>query len=259
MTSTKRQAYQFLVSIREQLDRQLPGPTEMRRCVNETITDAISDPAKKHLRNPEHVFVNKYLAEPLFQLVSDYPGMTKEKAKKAFLSESHESLSTYCSGSPARRLRHPFNKVLGVNVATIYQRWRRELKKTNPLTQSCPDFAFRSPFPHNIVFEAKYFSRGNRVKAQSELVASSYQAFFYRALPSDRTETSRPDWDYEYACLIAYDASPEGFLIDAWQQLDSEVRDGFWEGANVFVMVLRGVNLTTGSTRPAMPAREPGR
>ena len=37
-----------------------------------------------------------------------------------------------------------------------------------------------------------------------------------------------------------YDATPEGNLLDAWNSLDNSVRRGCWEGANIFVMILRG-------------------
>ena len=131
--SSKQQAYQFLESVRMQLNRELPAPAEMRQRVKKIVNDANSDPSKRHLNNPEHAFLNELATPILFQLLCEYPEMTQEKAKKAFLSESFRNLSAYCSGSPSRRLRHPFNKVLGTKAATIYQRWRRELKKGNPL------------------------------------------------------------------------------------------------------------------------------
>lgn len=109
-----------------------------------------------------------------------------------------------------------------------------------PLTQACPDFAICSPFPYHIIFEAKYFKGRSAVTAKRELVADAYQAFFYRALPTDKTKDKRPDWDYDYACLLAYDASPNGVLKDAWCQIDSQVKRGFWEGANVYIMIVRG-------------------
>jgi hypothetical protein len=44
------------------------------------------------------------------------------------------------------------------------------------------------------------------------------------------------------ACLFAFDATPEGHFLNAWSSLDSKVRKGFWEGANIYVMILRGSN-----------------
>jgi hypothetical protein len=73
------------------------------------------------------------------------------------------------------------------------------------------------------------------------LVSDIYQAFFYRGLPRvDATKRGHPEWDYDYACLLAYDASPDGTLVAAWEALDSSVRQSFWDGANIYVMILRG-------------------
>ena len=90
------------------------------------------------------------------------------------------------------------------------------------------------------MFEAKYFKSDSSTAARRELVTDAYQAFFYRSLPSDRTDDDRPNWCYEFSCLFAYDASTEGYLLDAWESLSPEVKVGFWEGANVYVMILRG-------------------
>jgi hypothetical protein len=112
--------------------------------------------------------------------------------------------------------------------------------RTNALKQSCPDIAIREPFPFKIVFEGKYFGKGNRVQAETALVTSVYQAFFYRALPYVPPHKTRPPWDYEYSCLLAYDASDDGSLQAAWKELPDTVRQGFWNGANIYVMILRG-------------------
>lgn len=68
------------------------------------------------------------------------------------------------------------------------------------------------------------------------------ERFAICCLPLDRTATKRPDWDYDYSCLFAYDASRDGHLRSAWQHIEPSVKMGFWEGANVYVMVLRGDN-----------------
>jgi hypothetical protein len=47
------------------------------------------------------------------------------------------------------------------------------------------------------------------------------------------------EWGYDYACLMAYDASPTGTLTSAWTALDGRTRRSFWEGANLYVMILR--------------------
>ena len=66
-----------------------------------------------------------------------------------------------------------------------------------------------------------------------------YQAFFYRGLPANYENPKRP-WDYDYSCLFVFDASFDGAFANAWEQLPAEVRQGFWDGANVYTMVIRG-------------------
>jgi hypothetical protein len=112
--------------------------------------------------------------------------------------------------------------------------WTREQGST--LVQACPDFAFREPFPFKIVFEGKYFESGATVRAQTELVVNIYQAFFYRGLPYIPPRKSSPSWDYDFACLLASDASDNGSLKRAWDVLRNEVKRGFWDGANVYVI-----------------------
>jgi hypothetical protein len=51
---------------------------------------------------------------------------------------------------------------------------------------------------------------------------------------------THPAWDYDYACLLAFDASAEGNFLYAWESLDTSVKKGFWESANIYVMILRG-------------------
>jgi hypothetical protein len=52
----------------------------------------------------------------------------------------------------------------------------------------------------------------------------------------------KPAWDYEFACLLAGDASEEGSLQKAWEAIPKVVKSGFWEGANIYVMIIRGAS-----------------
>jgi hypothetical protein len=133
---------------------------------------------------------------------------------------------------------HPFSKFVGTSAKQVINKWKA--KDGSPFTQSCPDFATRKPFPYNIVFEGKYFLRGSPDFAERELVNNIYQAFFYRALPYVPPNRSGISWDYDFSCLLAYDASDNGSLLSAWKNLPEKVRRGFWDGANVYVMILRG-------------------
>src|SRR5262249_20733645 len=109
----------------------------------------------------------------------------------------------------------------------------------NSLVQSCPDFAIHRPF--KIVFEGKYFEKTGPDKAvRASLVRSIYEAFFYRGLPFVPPKKGGPAWDYEYSCLLIGDASDQGGVRAAWEAIPQAVRQGFWNGANIFVMVVRG-------------------
>ena len=67
-----------------------------------------------------------------------------------------------------------------------------------------------------------------------------YQAFFYLALPRLPATMRHAAWDYEFACVLAYDATHDGVLLESWNSLPASVRSACWTGANVYVMVLRG-------------------
>lgn len=236
---TKDSAYEYLKSLHLSLSRTLPAPPVMRKEIEITVARARRDKNMAHLRGNELAFVNAIATPLLFRSLAEFPGMSEDDARQSFLSESFRALPQYCSGTPARRLRHPFSKAMSSNAREVYSRWTGESNGV-PLTQSCPDFAFREPFPYSIVFEAKYFQVDSQAAARRELVSDAYQAFFYRALPTDCTDDSRPDWAYEFSCLFAYDASSEGHLVEAWESLSADVKVGFWGGANVYVMILRG-------------------
>jgi hypothetical protein len=154
------------------------------------------------------------------------------------LAEGYRNFTDLSSGTPARTVKHPFSKLLSASAKDVAEKWREG--KAQSLTQACPDFALRDPFPHKIVFEGKYFERGSFDKASRDLATDIYQAFFYRGLPYVPSKGSRAAWDYDFACLLAYDASLDRTLKSAWESLSHEVRKGFWEGANVYVMILAG-------------------
>ena len=239
MILDKEQACTFLRSLEAQLNRYLPSLREIHLQIDAIVAEAKTNESKRHLRGREYAFINAFAIPALFRLLCVQPGMTEDNARQSLLSESFRSMPEYSKASPARLSRHPFSKLINTDPAKIYQKWAG-LTEYQPLTQSCPDFALQQPFAHRIVFEAKYFQKGSPATAQRELVENAYQAFFYLGLPQEKTDDDRPDWAYDYACLLAYDASPTGSLVEAWKRLSPKVRTGFWEGANVYVMIVRG-------------------
>jgi hypothetical protein len=234
----KAEALKFLESIRAALEESLPPPSAMEPWIRQTVASAKNDPQGTHLRNPEAAFLNGKVVPILFDLVKRLCGLSDSEARQALLNEFFRGTPLFADASPSRGRGHPFNKLLKVDPVAIYQQWQSG--KPSAFTQGCPDLALQAPCPHTIVFEGKYFPNGSRAVAERALVENIYQAVFYRGLPPVTAKPQKGGWGYDYACLLAYDASQEGTLKAAWEALDVALREEFWGGANVFVMVLRG-------------------
>jgi hypothetical protein len=237
--STKDLALEFLNEFGKTLNKTLPGPADMEAWVRPTVAAAKINGQQKHLRLPEAAFLNGQALPVLFNFLQSYSGLSKEQARKALLNEYYRTTPAISMRSPIRWEKHPFRKILGANARDIYRKWKNPDER-GALTQSSPDFSLREPFPHSILFEGKYFPHGTLEYAQTTLVTDIYQAFFYRGLPSLEATKKHSEWKYDYACLLAYDASPKGTLSAAWTALDSRTKRSFWVGANVYVMILGG-------------------
>jgi hypothetical protein len=170
------------------------------------------------MRRSEDAFLCTYALPALQQCVAAH--VESDKVKEAILSEYYRNMQDSCLETPARRERHPFTKMLGVRPKEIIAQWQGENGPS--LKQACPDIALKESS-----------------RAECELVTSIYQAFFYRGLPYVPPKGKSPAWDYDFACLLACDASPQGNLRNVWANLKREVKRGFWEGANIYVMILR--------------------
>jgi hypothetical protein len=238
--TTKDQALDFLKQLEKTLNARLLAPIEMETWIRRTVAAAKLDDTQKHLRLPEAAFLNGQALPVVFEVLHTSCGLSPEQAKAALLNEYYRTTPDISRQSPIRWERHPFRKLLNASPSDIYRGWANP-DEGGALTQSSPDFSLRDPFPHSILFEGKYFPRGSLEFAQRQLVTDIYQAFFYRGLPPLPATKRHPQWGYEYACLFAYDASPAGTLVAAWAGLDARTRRSFWEGANIYVMILRGV------------------
>jgi hypothetical protein len=91
------------------------------------------------------------------------------------------------------------------------------------------------PCPFNIVFDAKFFRDESLTSAERVLVTSVYEVVFYRGLPPELGR-ARP-W---FGCVLAYDACNGAYLQRVWESVESKRL--FWDGAYVFVMIVRGTN-----------------
>jgi hypothetical protein len=234
----KRDAHLFLKDFHKVLGDQLPAAGSMEPLIRQTTKAAKSEYTRRHLRLPEAAFLNAHVIPLLAEAARVHANLTMAQTRDALLNEYHPSMNSISRDLPARTVKHPFSKALGAAPGAIYARWA-DPQNSKSIVQSCPDFALRAPFPHKIVFEGKYFSNGSLAYAQGQLVTDIYQAFFYRGLPFvDQTPRGRAGWDYDYSCLLAYDASPQGTLQTAWTDLPDKVKRSFWEGANIYVMIL---------------------
>jgi len=238
----KASAFEFLSELQKFINKRLPPADTILVELAELLKQAKKDDRLAHMRYREGAFLNHWIT-PLTSEFLVKSGLSTENARKALLSESHLRIKTLSSGTTARAVRHPFKKSLGVKPGELVAHWQGR-KSGTPVIQSCPDIALRPPSPHKIVIEGKFYCNEKATVngAASELVADIYQAFFYLGLPFIDGGNKRPDWDYSYSCLLAYDASPEGVLEKAWASFAQEVREACWGGGNVFVMVLKGVN-----------------
>jgi hypothetical protein len=236
----KELARSFLETLEASLGQQLPGPTAVSSWVRSTVAAAKSDETKAHLRTPEPAFLHGRVVPVLFSTLQSGPwALNPEQAREALLNEYFREMPEFCTRSPSRSTLHPFDKAMGASAVQVYRRWAGRGKR-RALTQACPDFAVTTPFKAPTVFEGKYFSGGSRDRARRELVVNIYQAFYYRSLPQLPEGGDGRRWDYDYACMLAFDASQDGTLKAAWEDLDVKVRRSFWNDANVYVMVLRG-------------------
>ena len=177
--------------------------------------------------------LNRFLAEQETQ------NLNGKKPEAVTLAEARSARPKYAVDTPVRTPGHPFQKVIAAKTTEIFARWKGgELNKPkSAFGQVCPDFALTSPY--GVVFECKYFRTPGHEPATDALVKGLYETFFYRAMPPGReSRAGRTNWDYEYACFFAYDASENFRLVKAWDEVKKRVEEPFWSEGNIFVMML---------------------
>jgi hypothetical protein len=229
----KNEVYQFLEELYQGLNENLPQRTDVHQLISAIINN------RKDYKVSDWQDAFAILLAPIIYKLLSRKGMGDDGAREAFLSEMHgqKKIAKLVGGRVARFEGHPFTKNdIGIKPDAIIDRWRG-LKKGRPCPKPCPDMAFR--FPCKVDFEVKYFRQNQSGSADSELVKGIYEAFFYRSLPFIPETPGRAAWDYDYSCFLAYDATVEGNLLKAWDSLDKNVKKGFWDGANIYVMILR--------------------
>lgn len=233
-SKTFKDAKTFLDGLRAHLDKNI-HPEDVRRWLQQKERD----------EQYEEAFLDKFVLPPTHEYLCN--SLMAADASKAFLTESTAARRRgISSGTPASAKKHPFTKEFSGNKASVVKLWwpkaktdaRGPASTRSPVSQSCPDFSFRDPCPYKVVFEAKLFRKGGIEAAKTTLVGAIYECFHYLGLPTIPESKKHAAWDYDYACLLAYDASENCTLINAWGKVDERVAKGCWNPANVYIMVL---------------------
>ena len=232
------QARQFLAGFEERLrgnlrlsEREGEGNTIAEQ-IEQIRAHARDDKKNRHLKAPEAAFLNHWVAPALFEQLRAV-GLNESDAKAALLAESYTALKDIAGGPAARPVAFPFEKKLGVSAGDIYERWSGR-SGGQPFTQPYPDLAIRHE-SYQIVFEGKYFRSGSLKYAERQLVAAIHEALFYLGVPEIKARDR--EWGYNYACLVAFDASPDATLLTAWNNLKG-TKAKFWECANLHVVLI---------------------
>lgn len=228
----KNEAFAYLQSLRDTLTTTLPD----RATLLGEMVDLAQDGASDH-RIRENRFIYHFIIRRLHDHMQSVPGIGASEAKRALLCEYHAKVSDISSGNPLRRSGAPLGKSRNKSTEAIIRDWTKTATSF-PINQAYPDLAIRSPFPHAIVFDVKYFDSNSTSKAEEDLINGVYEAIHYRSLPHVAPKSATdPGWGYDYGCLLAYDASDKGVLASAWRAVLA--KEAFWEGANVYVLIIR--------------------
>jgi hypothetical protein len=233
----KLEARSFLEELEGFLEEKTCSRSEIRKTIEEAVLRAKASTLERHLAYLEGAFLNLYAVPLIHKYLTTVVGLDDQKACMALTSESYKHHPKIASNSPASKEKHPFTKSVGEGLESIVARWW-DSHQSSAVSQSCPDLALGFPCPHKIVFEGKYFTKGSLKAAKKELARDIYQCFFYLGLPRVPTDGHHAPWEYDYACLLAYDSSEEGNLKSVWHDIKEEVKTGMWNGANIYVMVL---------------------
>lgn len=235
----RRVAHRFFQDLEEHLNQRIPVPRKLREKVAEVVrrAEASADRREAWKKRPESAFLNEYIFRRVHEFVASWDRMSDKTAREALLVEGYRHNPKIASGSPRRSMVHPLPKV-PCDPDSIMDHWKkRGLKPV--LGGRFPDMALREPFPYKTVFECKYFDGRGFDKGEPALVKGVYEAFYYRGLPRLPKGSWGNAWDYDFACFLASDASNDGGLKEAWESVRKTVKSSIWDGANIYVMILR--------------------
>ncbi|ESZ69533.1 hypothetical protein X727_16800 [Mesorhizobium sp. L103C119B0] len=228
----KELTYQFLKTLQERLSREAPPPKDIKAMVDATWgkPDGLKTEREK-LESKENIPFYYLAAPQIFTLGMTTAGLTREEMRKAFRCVYYAKYPELSAANAFRKSGHPFSKKWGLPSTQIMASWQKTATSNTPKNQAWPEAALGYPFPFRIVFEAKYFDGNSTTAAENELVSAIYETVFYRGLPQSG------EWGYEFGCLLAYDVSPQGHFLAAWNSVANKRL--FWDDAHIFVLVVR--------------------
>jgi len=239
--SNKKQAWDFFRDLHEALNDAAPPAAEGAEMLRSVVEAARSEPDRGAWRFPEGAYINTLVVPQISDFLRGN-GLTEAQARDSLLSESFRAWPKRCSQSPGRAGKYPFDKGLGNSSAKVLERWVAD-RPGRPLGGQFPDLALKSPSPHTALFEAKLFRKGRLRSAQTALVNDFYQAFFYLGLTRLPATPTHPEWNYDYAVLVAYDVTPDAALMQAWDSFDPAIKRSLWDDANIYPMIYDGTRV----------------
>ncbi len=193
--------------------------------------------AAKGLPLGETPFLHTYVVEHIHDFLVKESGYTTAAAKNALLAEGASHLRKFVSDTPQSKGRYPFKKSVIASLEDARQEWWRE--QHGGVYVACPDIALRSPCEHRIVFEGKLIRGSTEVAARKALAEGVFESAFYRGLPTLLRGRDGEADSYEFACLLAYDASEGAELWNAWKKVSDDVRESTSKELFTRVMIIR--------------------
>jgi hypothetical protein len=237
MTSAdrKQDAKEFLQRLQEHLRQALPAWQEIATAVG-LSSDGGEVPAEaKRINFPEVAFLQQFIVKNIYGFLIGHMGLAPSEAKRALMAEGAEHLAE-ASGTPYSRDKYPFQKSIVHALEDAQVEWWEPSGGTR---NACPDIALRHPCLYRVVIEGKLFRGKGVAAARRALVEGIFETSFYRGLPTLLRGKDDAADSYEYGCFLAYDASPDGQMWNAWNEINEQVRASIWNTLSTHVMVFR--------------------
>jgi hypothetical protein len=192
-------------------------------------------PSERHkVACKENVF-GYFVAIPAFhRVLSEWFGGDPGRAISSLKGEYHKKFPEFLSGNPFEESGRLFPKDLGAKPNKVYENWIRRSSRY-PLFQAYPDLAIVEPFPTSVVIDFKYYS-GTEGNSEPAAIAALVQSIYEIEHYTYATDKDDGRLRYRFGCLLAYDATPEKSLLQAYEAIPKANR--FPNVGRTFVQIL---------------------